>query len=70
MRTISPASARGSAEKMCIRDRFGNANVLGRVGGDELVVFAPQTRNETDAREKAEALIQRIACLLYTSRCV
>lgn len=50
---------RGLAER--IRDVFGNANVLGRVGGDELVVFAPQTRNETDAREKAEALIQRIA---------
>lgn len=32
---------RGLAE--CIRDVFKNANVLGRVGGDELVVFAPRT---------------------------
>ncbi len=49
---------RGLAER--IRDVFGPENVLGRVGGDELVVFAPETMDEETAGRKAEALLKRM----------
>ena len=43
-----------------IKNNFRQKDLIGRVGGDEFIVFMPDTDQELAARNKAEQLLSRL----------
>ena len=44
-----------------LRNIFRESDILGRFGGDEFIVLMKNIRSDTDAKRKAETLVERIA---------
>ena len=54
-----------------LNQNFRESDVLGRIGGDEFIIFMVDIPGKNLLETKAQKLIEEVkSCLLYTSRCV